>query len=163
MKNTQEQKIEYIVSRMLADRTEDAPADVIKYTRNLFRSRAAEPKASVLKRVFAILQVDLAPHRAAFGERSATGAQARQMLFEAGEHAIDLRITTTGNKVEIKGQILGSGFEDGEIELTFGKTSAKTKVAGAGRFEFSGLPTAEFAMTITGPESHIVIEKIDLK
>jgi len=163
MKNSQEQNIEHIVSRMLADSAENAPADAIKYVKNLFRAKAVEPHASILKRIIGVLQMDLAPNHAAFGERSAAGGQARQMLFDAGEHAIDLRITMVEDKLDIKGQLLGTGLDSGEIEISDGKTSSRSTVAGPGRFEFAGLAAGEYSMTITGPEFQIVLEKIDLK
>jgi len=163
MKISQEHRIEHIVSRMLADRAEDAPVDAIRYARNLFRTRAAEPTRSALKRILAVLQVDLAPNRAAFGERSAAGAQARQMLFDAGEHAVDLRITAVDKKLNITGQLLGSGFDDGHIEISDGDTLARTEIRGSGRFEFAGLSVGEYSMTITGSEIQILMEKIDIR
>ena len=163
MKNTQEQRVEHIVNRMLADRSEDAPEDALGYARNLFRSRSAEPKRSILKSILAVLQMDLAPNRAVYGERSASGAQSRQMLFEAGEHAIDLRIAAIGDRYQVKGQVLGAGFEEGAVEITDGITPVEATISGSGTFEFSALSGGEHRLIIIGREIQIVIEKMDLK
>ena len=62
---------------------------------NIFRTRAAEPEQSFAQKVLGVLQMDLSPDKAAYGERSASAAQVRQMLFGAGENSIDLRVTET--------------------------------------------------------------------
>ena len=92
--NSEKQILEEIINLMMKDDSADAPEDAVKWSKNLFRTRAAaEPKKSLVQKVLAILQMDLAPNKAAFGERSAGTAQERQMLFQAGEsNAVDLRI-----------------------------------------------------------------------
>ena len=162
MKNSQEQKIKHIIQRMLADKSVDAPADVIKYAKNLYRAQAVEPKPSIVRRVLAVMRVDLAPNRAAFGERSATAGQARQMLFDSGENAVDLRITAVKNGFDIRGQILGDGFENGEIEISSDKTSIRSKIDKMSGFIASAVPAGTYNFTIKGKNAEIVIEQICL-
>ena len=157
MNNAHEQKLEHIISRMQSDRSVDAPADVLKYAKNLFRTRAAEP--SLLKRIVAVLKVDLAPNRAAFGERSAAGGAARQMLFDSGENAIDLRVTAADGGFEIRGQVLGGGFDDGTV-LIGNASSAIDKMGG---FRFEAVAAGEYVLTVRGETSEIVIEGLILK
>jgi hypothetical protein len=97
--------MDHILQRMASDRSVDAPADSIKYARDLFRMRASQLQPTILERVFAVLSLDLAPNRAAFGERSTSAAHVRQMLFESGDNAIDIRVTGEDSRFEIKGQI----------------------------------------------------------
>jgi len=163
MKNSEEQKIEHIIQRMLTDRSVDAPQDALVYARNLYRTRAVEPKASIIRRVLAVMQVDLAPNRAAFGERSASGSQARQMLFDSGDNAVDLRITSVDGKFDIRGQILGEGFVNGEIVIAGENASISVKIDTASSFSISGLAAGEYDLTITGKNTEIQIDKIDLK
>ncbi len=163
MKNSEEQKIEHIIQRMLTDRSVDAPEDVVTYARNLYRTRAAEPKASIIRRVLAVMQVDLAPNRAAFGERSASGSQARQMLFDSGDNAVDLRITAIDDKFDIRGQILGDGFANGEIEIISDQVSITVKIDKTNAFNVSGLAAGEYNLTIVGKNTEIQIDKLDLK
>lgn len=163
MKNSEEQKIEHIIQRMLTDRSVDAPEDVVTYARNLYRTRAAEPKASIIRRVLAVMQVDLTPNRAAFGERSASGSQARQMLFDSGDNAVDLRITAIDDKFDIRGQILGDGFANGEIEIISDQVSITVKIDKTNAFNVSGLAAGEYNLTIVGKNTEIQIDKLDLK
>ncbi|MBK8465906.1 MAG: hypothetical protein IPL32_08750 [Chloracidobacterium sp.] len=163
MKNSEEQNIEHIIRRMLTDRSVDAPRDAVTYARNLYRTRALEPKASIVRRVLAVMQVDLAPNRAAFGERSSSSSQARQMLFESGDNAVDLRVTAVDDKFDIRGQILGEGFENGEIEITGVQLKVRVKIDKASSFSVSELAAGEYDLTITGKNTEIQIDKINIK
>ncbi len=148
---------------MLSDRSADAPANSLKYARDLFRSRVAEPKASVVTRVLAALQMDLAPNRAAFGERSASGAGARQMLFDAGDNAVDLRIAPGKKGFDIRGQILGDGFKSGEVEISNDEITFKTKIADASGFNLKGVSAGQYGLTVRGNGLEIFIEKLILE
>jgi len=161
--NTENIKIEHIIQRMLADKSADAPVDAIKYAKNLYRTRAVEPKASIIQRVLAVMRVDLAPNRAAFGERSASASQARQMLFDAGENAVDLRVTAVTDGFDIRGQILGEGFENGEIEIVNSEISVKVKIDKTSGFKVPGLPAGKYSLTVRGKNAEIVLEQLELK
>ena len=161
--NTENNKIERIIQRMLTDKATDAPVDAIKYAKNLYRARAVEPRSSFVQRVLAVMQVDLAPNKAAFGERSAAASQARQMLFDAGEHAVDLRITVAKSGFDIRGQILGEGFENGEIEIVNNDISNKVKIDKTNGFKVFGLSSGLYDLTIKGKNAEIVLEKLELK
>ncbi len=160
--NNQEQKLEHIIRLMAADRSEDAPADAIKYARDIFRTRAQAPQQSTLRRVLAALQIDLAPNTAAFGERSHAGSEARQMLFDAGDNAVDLRIKQAGEKLHLQGQVLGAGFEGGEAEISQGELNVRAKIDENGGFTFAGLTAGDYSMTIQSSETEILIEKFTL-
>lgn len=163
MNNPLEQKLDHIIGRMQADIAIDAPADVLKYTKNLFRTRAVEPRMSVVQRVLAVMKMDLAPNRAAFGERSAAGAQARQMLFDSGDNAIDLRVTATENGFDIRGQVLGGGFEEGTTTLTIGSTSINAAMDAMGGFRYENITAGEFSLIIASKTHEIAIERIVIK
>ena len=160
--NNQEQKLEHIIHLMAADRSEDAPADAIKYARDIFRTRAAAPQQSTFRKVLAALQMDLAPNTAAFGERSYAGSEARQMLFDAGDNAVDLRINQAGEKLHLRGQVLGAGFEGGEAEISQGDLNVRAKIDENGGFTFAGLTAGDYSMTIQSSETEILIEKFTL-
>ena len=157
MNNAHEQKLEHIISRMQSDRSIDAPADVLKYARDLFRTRVAEP--TLLQRFVAVLKADLAPNRAAFGERSAAGGAARQMLFDSGENAIDLRVTAVENGFDIRGQVLGGGFDGGAVLIG----DAVSAIDEMGGFRFASIAAGEYVLTVRGETSEIVIEGLILK
>ena len=117
MSKNNDQTINEIIRLMQADKSIDAPTDAIQWSKNIFRSRAVEPKKSFVEKVRAILQMDLSPNQAAYGERSASALQARQMLFQAGENALDIRIAETERGFDLHGQVLGEGFANGTVKL----------------------------------------------
>lgn len=163
MMKTSDQRIEHILQRMLADRTPDAPADAIKWAKNLYRTRAVEQPKGVLQRIMAVVTADIAPGQLAFGERSATGGQARQMLFEAGENAVDLRIASSNGKFNLRGQILGDGFENAVIILANSETTLKATADENASFSFDNVPGDEYDLTLSGDTDEIVIERVTLK
>jgi hypothetical protein len=162
MKNSNLQITELIQQLMQRDDSLDAPHDSVNWAKNLFRARAAEPKISLVKKVMAVLQIDLSPQRAAFGERSAGSAQARQMLFDAGDNGIDLRIREEKGVFEIHGQILGAGFAGGEVELTGAGSSFKASLSETSEFKLAGLAAGNYAFTARNDEKELVIEGFDL-
>ena len=162
MNNQEEKTLEHIIRRMGTDRSVDAPADAIKYAKNLYRSRISEPKPSLIRRIVAVLQADLAPDRAAFGERSATGGQARQMLFESGENAVDLRITAVDNGFDVRGQVFGDGFEGAEIELADDEHSFPARLDELSSFKLAAVPSGVYSLSVKGSDSEIFIESLTI-
>ena len=153
-----ERQINRIINLMQTDDAADAPPDAIRWAQNLFAARAAAPKKSVVQRILAVLQMDLSPNKAAFGERSASASKARQMLFQAGENALDIRISPAGKGFNLHGQILGAGFANavvriGEFETIADETS---------EFRFADVPGGKYNLSFQSGEKEIVIENIDL-
>ncbi|MET0752170.1 MAG: hypothetical protein ABWZ66_02305 [Pyrinomonadaceae bacterium] len=159
MNNSEKQIIDKIISLMQRDDSVDAPQDAIKWSKNIFRTRAVAPKQSLVQKVLAVLQMDLSPNKAAFGERSGGAAQERQMLFEAGENGIDLRIKEDEKGFGVRGQILGEGFAGASIE--FG--DFETVASELGEFSFTDIPGGEYDMTLKIGETEITIEKLRIK
>ena len=163
MINKSEQRMEHILRRMLDDKSVDAPADALKYAKDLFRSRAIERQPSAIRRLVAALSMDLAPNKPAFGERSGSAGQARQMLFEAGDAAVDLRITRTGNKYSIRGQVLGSDFAGAAAVLAAGSVRTEATLDDLSGFEFASVKKGEYALTLTAADAEIVIETLAIR
>lgn len=155
-KNSETKTIERIIYLMQTDKSVDAPQDAIRWSKNIFRTRAAKP--TLVEKVLAVLQVDLAPNRAAFGERSATANRARQMLFEAGDNSIDLRISETEDGLSIHGQILGGGFENSAVNLG----EFETKTNELSEFKFSEVAKGSYSLVLSGNDREIEIENLDL-
>ncbi len=160
MNNAHEQKLEHIISRMQADRSVGAPADALKYVKNLFKTRAAEP--SLMQRIVAVLKVDLAPNRAAFGERSG-GGEARQMLFDSGDNAVDIRITAVDGGFDIRGQILGDGFASGDAGIENSGFSTSASIDETRGFRLSSIPAGEYTLVLRDGISEIAIEGLLLQ
>jgi hypothetical protein len=157
--NSEKQIINEIIALMQRDESTDAPQDAIKWSKNIFRTRAAQPAKSFVQKILAVLQMDLAPNKAAFGERSASAAQERQMLFEAGENGIDLRIKAGEKGFAVKGQILGEGFANANVKL--GDFEAKT--GELSEFSFTEIPAGKYDLTLSSGETEITIENLEIK
>ncbi|HMS41998.1 MAG TPA: hypothetical protein PKE69_17330 [Pyrinomonadaceae bacterium] len=156
MTNGNEHLINKIVSLMETDSSADAPQDAIKWAKNIFRTRAIQPEKSLMQKVLAVLQMDLSPNKAVFGERSASGATARQMLFSAGEISVDLRISETEKGFNLRGQILGEGFANcvvkfGEFEVNSNELS---------EFSFTEIEKGNYNLTLKTDETEVVIENL---
>lgn len=150
--------INKIIRLMRTDESVDAPVDAIRWSKNIFRARAVEPKKSVIEKVFAVLQMDLSPDRAAFGERSASASQARQMFFQAGENALDIRIVKTGQDFNLHGQILGEGFANAAVK--FGEFVTACSENGEFKLE---IPIGSYNLSVKGGEKEIIVEELQLK
>lgn len=159
MKMSQELKTEEIIRLMQRDDSVDAPKDVVKWAKNLFLARERRP--SLVRRIVAVLRADLLPNRVLAGERSATAAQSRQMFFTAGDYGVDLRITAGRKSIGVKGQILGTGFENASIRLMGSEGSFETKTDAAAMFELN-VPSGEYELEIRHELAEIVIEGIEL-
>lgn len=155
---SKEKAVDRIIRLMQTDESVDAPADAIKWAKNIFRARAAEPEKSVLQKVLAVLQVDLQPNKAAFGERSAPASQARQMLFKAGENIIDLRIKSEDDGFSLHGQILGEDFANGIVE--FG--DLHTAINKLGEFKFAKIPGGKYDLNLQKDNIEIIVENLRL-
>jgi hypothetical protein len=153
---------EQIIRLMQADDSVDAPRESLKGAKNIFRSRITEPKRSLAQKVMAVLRMDLSPQKAAFGERSGSAAQARQMLFEAGENSIDLRIREAENGWEIHGQILGAGFAGGTIELSNKEKSYTARATNESEFKLKGIARGKYNFAARNNERELLIEGLEL-
>lgn len=158
-KNSHEDFLNKIVYLMQTDKSEDAPQDSVKWAKNIFRSRVAEPKKSLAQKVLAVLQMDLSPDKAAFGERSASVSQSRQMLFTAGENGIDLRIgETEKGLLNIQGQILGESFANCTVKLG----EFETRSNELSEFKFGEIPAGNYDLIFETDETEIVIQALEL-
>lgn len=149
-----------ITRLMEADDSADAPPDAVRWTKNLFRSRAAEPKKSVVERILGVLQIDLTPTRTAFGERSASVSDTRQMLFGAGANQIDLRISRAGKGFRVTGQVLGDGFAGAEAKLFNAEKIFSAKSNELSEFAFEKISKGSYTLTLQIRGKEILIENI---
>lgn len=147
---------------MEKDDSVDAPADTIRWVKNLYLSRSAESHPSLIRRIIAVLIDEIQPGKAAFGERSASASQLRQMLFSAEDAVIDLRINEKGKKLSLTGQIIGDGFENAVVRVHNDDQEYAASTTGLAEFEINDLVRGVYSVSITTPENEIVIENIDL-
>jgi hypothetical protein len=162
MAMTNNQITEQILDLMRRDDSVDAPRDSVKWAKNVFRSRMAESKATIGQRILAVLQMEIAPNRAAFGERSGGTGQARQMLFDAGDNSIDLRITATDGVFDVRGQVLGAGFAGCSIVLSAGTDQYTGRANERSEFKVTGIGAGTYSLTLRSGERELSIEGLEL-
>lgn len=156
--NSNDELINKIIHLMQTDDSADAPADSVKWAKNIFRTRAAEPKKSLVQKVLAVLQMDLSGAQPAFGERSASASQTRQMLFQAGDNSIDLRISKSEKGLLVQGQILGEGFAGASARLGDGEAPVNE----LSEFKFTEIPNGKYDLVLRAAEREIVIAGLEL-
>ena len=158
-----EKNIQNIITLMQRDDSVDAPADSIKWASNLFRTRVAQPKRSLIRKLAAVLQMEIAPNKAAFGERSASASQVRQMLFRADDNAIDLRIEPVNNSFSVRGQILGEGFAGADVTLSDDTNEFHHKASEISEFSFENVRAGQYELVIRGNAVEISLKAIEIE
>ena len=154
-------EIERIIQLMRTDKSVDAPADAIRWSKNIFRSRVVEPKASIAQKILAVLKINLSPHRAAFGERSGA-SPIGQMLFQAGSISLDLRIKKGAKKIDLQGQILGAGFENCSVKVFNDRENFETRANELSEFKLKNMPFGAYTLILRNDETEIVVEDLNL-
>ena len=158
MSKTKDREFERIIYLMQTDESFDAPDDAIQWSKNIFRTPHAAPRKTPVERLLARLQINLSPNRAALGERSASPAQTRQMLYQAGENSIDLRIRREKKNYTVRGQILGENFAGCAVKLGDFETTANE----LSEFGFAAVPGGKYALSLQSARREIVIEEIEI-
>jgi hypothetical protein len=115
-----------------------------------------------VRKVIAVLQLEIEQHKTVFGERSAAVLSERQMLFKAEENQIDLRIAKTRKGFRLKGQILGKGFEKADIKLKKNGKEFITTTNEICEFEFENVKKGVYDLKLTGSNREIVVENIEI-
>ena len=157
-----EKNIQNILELIGRDDSVDAPTDSIRWASNLFRTRAIEPKSSLLKKLVGVLQMEIAPNKPAFGERSATASTARQVLYGAGENAVDLRIEKSKKGFTIRGQVLGEGFAKASATLSDDMKTFETTSNNLGEFRFDNVPAGNYKLSIYGSAMEIELKGVNV-
>jgi hypothetical protein len=158
-----EKKLQQIIDLMQRDESVDAPADSIRWASNLYKMRELEPGKSFVQKIAAVLQMEITPNKPAFGERSASTSQVRQMLFKAGDNAIDIRIEPKGKAFNVRGQILGEGLSGAEIMLFNDAASFESRADEVGEFAFDDVKTGEYQLVVQGENVEITLKTIHIE
>jgi len=157
-----EKNLNNILELMQRDDSIDAPADSIRWASNLFRSRASESKPSLIKKLVAVLQMEIAPNKPAFGERSASTTSVRQILYRADDNAVDLRIEKGKKGFTIRGQVLGEGFDGSKASLSDDIKIFETISNESSEFRYENVPGGNYRLTIRGSKVEIELKGVDI-
>ena len=157
-----EKNIQNILELMRRDDSVDAPADSVRWASNLFRTRAAEAKPSLVKKLVAVFQTEIAPNRPAFGERSATLSAVRQILYRAADIAVDIRIEKANKGFTVRGQVLGNSFAGAAVRLWDDTRSFEVSASKTSEFRFDDIPTGQYELAIRSSEVEVTLKSIDV-
>ena len=152
-----------VVDLMQTDEAEDAPPEIVSSALNLFRSRATTKKSSLRQRIVATISFDSLRMSPAYGVRSASQGVARQMLFNAGECDLDLRLTQSGETWNVAGQVLGQECAGGQIELVSETTKAQADFNDQCEFTIAAVPAGSYQLHLRLPDLEIEVPQIELK
>jgi anti-sigma factor RsiW len=154
--------LERLIGLMRTDTSEDAPPAVIARAERLFHSRtvSSSDSSNLRHHVLAVRRFDSLGLAPAFGVRSGEPS-ARQLLFSARAHDIDLRIEPAGQAWTVSGQVLGESAAGGQAELQ-GATST-TQVALNEQSEFTLPPVSAGHYRLVLRLANVDVEVDELK
>lgn len=150
--------LQQTVDLMRTDDAPDAPAHVIARAVRLMRPQ--QPQPSPLRRLVAVLQWDSASLQPHFGVRSGQGVE-RQLLLNAAEYDVDLRVTPQGSAWVVAGQVLGPGGK-GEVELRSDADIVETTLNEQAEFVLPPVPTNRYTLTVRLPDVEVSIAPLEL-
>lgn len=159
---TRETNPQHILNLMQRDDSVDAPADSLKWATNLFRTRSVAVKPSLIRKLAAVFQMEIAPNKPAFGERSSSTRAVRQILYRADEHAIDIRIEAAKKGYSVRGQVLGNNFAKASLRLFDDGRNFETTASDTSEFRFEAVPAGKYDLTIQGDEVEITLKAVDI-
>ncbi len=150
------------IGLMRRDESKDAPGEAFNFAVNLFRTRKQfAPKQSAAQIILAKLKSDVSQLAPAFGERSAATSGERQMLFEAGEFDVDLRVRRQTESFSLSGQVLGDVLT-GSITLQSEDFEKTEIVSEFGEFAFANVPAGNYSLKLQLSDVELVISEIIL-
>ena len=149
------------IGLMRSDDVENAPANLVKYAKEFFRSRDVAREPSLLARVVASLTFDSLTAKPAFGLRSGASA-GRQLVYSTEMADIDLRVSPQSGEWEIAGQILGTSQSGGKVNLESDSFSASADLNELAEFGFQSVPSGIYKMFVHFPELEIEIPPLQL-
>ena len=155
------QALRQTIGLMRTDDVEDAPANLVKYAKNMFTGRSASRGPSRLARVLASLTFDSLTAKPAFGLRSGASS-GRQLVYSTEIADVDLRVSPQSGEWEIAGQILGSSQAQGRVNLESESFSTSVDLNELAEFGFQSVPSGIYRMFVHLPELEIEIPPLQL-
>jgi anti-sigma factor RsiW len=145
--------LERVLGLMRSDTSVDAPPELVARAKRLFQIQPPAARPSLRQRIAAVLSFDSAATPLAFGMRGGMAGE-RQLLFNAGQLDVDLRIAPSAASLPggqagwaLSGQILGV---DGgrRIELRGPAGTATAPINALGEFALPPVPAGEYTLTL---------------
>jgi hypothetical protein len=159
-------RVRQVIGLMRDYDAEDAPEPVITRAVPLLRQHRAaaggtheSARPSWPQRIVAALRFDglQQPAPALRAGRAAL----RQLLFDAGQYDVDLRIAPSGNAWAISGQVLGP-HTSGQIELHGPTEVLQAELSELSRFRFPPIPTGRYTLTLRLDTAEVEIADLEV-
>jgi hypothetical protein len=158
--NMQARKISEFVNYSESEKFESVPQNVTANLLNIFQptGKANQKRESAVKRLFASLVFD--DWQTALNERYVYSDN-RQMLFKAGDFEIDLRLSFSGDKCQVSGQIFPDCF-DGIVEIATAEISEKTGFNESCEFQLPPVANGVYELRLNIDDKLIAIQDFSL-
>ena len=153
------QRLGSLITAMRTDTSEDAPRDVIAHAFNIFRQRETQP--SLLRRIVAALSFDSRALTPAFGVRAGQSA-VRQLLYEAEDNELDLRLVAVGEQWVIAGQVLGASCAGGQVELASDSAIVAASLNDLCEFKLAAVPAGSYRLRLRLEDVEIEVPQLEL-
>jgi hypothetical protein len=137
---------------------EEAPAELVARAVRLFQPYAAPGRESIRRRIVAVLAGG--GFMPAFGLRG-TEPHMRQLLYTAGEHGIDIRLTPTQALWTLTGQLLGPA-DGGEVRLEGVDGERTTKISPDGAFSLTQIAPGTYTLRLTADVAEIEVLGLEI-
>jgi len=154
-------RVEQTIKLMRTDETVDAPPELLREAIAVFRRRKESP-ASALRRIVAALSFDSLSLTPAFGVRSAPPTS-RQLIYNAEDSDIDLRITEHDKKWVVSGQVLGQDCSGGLVEIEADDESATATLNDECEFTLPAVSGASCSIRLQLNNLTVEIPQLELK
>lgn len=156
------QRVQNLLRAMREDQSHDAPRDVLAYAVNLFSQRRDSHAPSLVQRIVAALTFDSFDRAPAFGVRSGASA-ARQMLYNAAERDLDIRINPQANdRWAIAGQVLGENCSGGEIILQGAEVNESAPLNEDCEFVLPPVPQGTYHLLLKLGDFEVEVQKLEV-
>ena len=155
------QTLRQTTSLMRSDSVESAPAELVKYAKNIFRQQLASSKPSALNRILAALTFDSLTAAPAYGLRSQAGS-GRQLVYSTEAVDIDVRVSEESDEWQIAGQVPGMLCTGGQVDLEGDNFSSKAQLNELCEFAFGSVPEGTYKLAIHLPDVIIEIPPLEL-
>lgn len=133
-------------ARRAVRQLQDAPGELQRRAVDLWPARSLPQAArAALRRVSAVLAFDSWAATPALAMRSGAGL-ARQLVFDAPQGSVELRVLPAARSLALAGQWLGEETQ-GRVELS-GAAAANSPLDETGGFRIEGLAAGEYRLTL---------------
>ena len=159
--SSQLQLLRQTIGFMRSDTAEDAPAQLIRQAKGIFREKVVAHGPSLLQVIIASLTFDSLTNAPAFGLRSQTSA-GRQLIYSTETADIDVRVSPENDQFQIAGQVLGADCPGGDVDLVGDDFSVSAELNELCEFSFGSVPAGAYKISIRLPDALIETPRLEL-